>query len=170
MDPDQIKDMLGKEQRTAFCAYYGVGQQGNFEGKASTLNIPSSLEKVSQLYGLTVQALETLLEEGRKKLLAEREKRIRPHRDEKILTSWNGLMISGLTDGFRVTGKEEYLQGAKDGARFILEEMVKDGHLMRVFNKGRSRVKGTRRTMPFLSRPHRSLRGHLRRLLAEKGL
>ena len=139
---DQIKDVLGKEQGTAFCAYYGVGQQGNFEGKASTLNIPSSLEKVSQLYGLTVQALETLLEEGRKKLLAEREKRIRPHRDEKILTSWNGLMISGLTDGFRVSGKEEYLQGANDGARFILEEMVKDGHLMRVFNKGRSRVKG----------------------------
>jgi len=139
---DQIKDVLGKEKGTPFCAYYGVGQQGNFEGKASTLNIPSSLEKVAELYSMTPQALEKLLEEGRRKLLTEREKRIRPNRDEKILTSWNGLMISGFTDGFRSTGKEEYLQGAKEAAGFILEEMMKDGHLMRVFSKGQCRGKG----------------------------
>ncbi len=133
---------MGKDLGTPFCAYYGVGQQGNFEGESNTLNIASSFDKVAGLYGMTVQALEKMLEEGRKMLLKEREKRVRPHRDEKILTSWNALMISGLTDGFRITGEERYLGGAKDAARFILEKMVKDGLLMRVFNKGQARVKG----------------------------
>jgi uncharacterized protein YyaL (SSP411 family) len=139
---DQVKKVLGKELGIPFCAYYGVGQQGNFEGESSTLNIASSLEKVAGLYGMTVQALEKMLEEGRKTLFKEREKRVRPHRDEKILTSWNALMISGLTDGFRIAGEDRYLGGAKKAARFILEKMVKDGCLMRVFNKGQARVKG----------------------------
>ena len=139
---DQVKKLLGKELGTPFCAFYGVGQQGNFEGISNTLNIASSFDKVAGLYGMTVQVLEKMLEEGRKKLFKEREKRIRPHRDEKILTSWNALMISGFADGFRVTGEERYLGGAKDATLFILEKMVKDGHLMRVFNKGQARVKG----------------------------
>jgi len=139
---DQIKEVLGKEKGTPFCAYYGVGPQGNFEGGSSVLNIPSSLEKISELYGIPAEDLEELLEKGRKKLLAEREKRIKPGRDEKILTSWNGLMISSFVDGFKTTGNEQYLNGAKESARFILQEMTKDGHLMRVFNKGKCQVKG----------------------------
>jgi len=139
---DEIKEILGKEKGTPFCAYYGVAQQGNFEGGASVLSIASTLEKVSQLYGMPVTDLEKLLDEGRQKLFTEREKRVRPGRDEKILTSWNGLMISGSIDGFKITGNEPYLVAAKDAVRFILQEMRKDGHLMRVFNKGKCQVKG----------------------------
>ena len=139
---DEIKEILGKEKGTPFCAYYGVAQQGNFEGGASVLSIASTLEKVSQLYGMPVTDLEKLLDEGRQKLFTEREKRVRPGRDEKILTSWNGLMISGFIDGFKITGNEPYLVAAKDAVRFILQEMRKDGHLMRVFNKGKCQVKG----------------------------
>jgi uncharacterized protein YyaL (SSP411 family) len=139
---DEIKEILGKEKGTPFCAYYGVAQQGNFEGRASVLNIASTLEKVSQSYGMTVRDLGKILKEGRQKLFAEREKRVRPGRDEKILTSWNGLMISSLVDGFKVTEDEKYLKGAKEAALFILKEMRKNGHLMRVFNKGKWRVKG----------------------------
>jgi uncharacterized protein len=139
---DEIKKILGKEKGTPFCAYYGVATEGNFEGGASVLNITSTLENVSQLYGMSVAELEKLLEEGRQKLYAEREKRVKPGRDEKILTSWNGLMISGFVDGFRVTGNENFLEGAVGAARFILREMRKDGHLVRVFHQGKSRVKG----------------------------
>ncbi len=147
---DEIKKALGKEKGTPFCAYYGVGTEGNFEGGASVLNIASTLENVSKLYGTPVEELGKLLEEGREKLYAEREKRVRPGRDEKILTSWNGLMISGFVDGFRVTGNEQYLKGAVEAARFILKAMRKDGHLMRVFNKGKSRVKGYSEDYAFL--------------------
>ena len=139
---DQIKEELGREKGTPFCAYFGVTPQGNFEGKSSVLNIASSLEKISELYGMTIKDLEELLKEGRKKLFTEREKKIKPGRDEKILTSWNGLMISSFVDGFKVTGNERYLNGAKESAHFILQEMRKDGHLMRVFNKGKCQVKG----------------------------
>jgi uncharacterized protein YyaL (SSP411 family) len=139
---DQIKEMLGKEKGTPFCAYYGVTPQGNFEGEASVLNIASTIEKISELYGISIPELEEVLEEGRKNLYAEREKRIRPGRDEKIMTSWNGLMISSFVDGFKVTENEKYLEEAKKAARFILEEMRKDGHLMRVFHQGKSKVKG----------------------------
>ncbi len=139
---DQVKDLLGKEKGTPFCAYYGVTPQGNFEGSSSILNIAATLEKVSELYGIPIPDLEKLLEEGRKVLFTEREKRIKPGRDEKILTSWNGLMISGSVDGFKVTGNNVYLHGAVEATRFILEKMRKDGHLMRVFNKERCQGKG----------------------------
>jgi hypothetical protein len=139
---DEIKEVLGKEKGTHFCAYYGVATEGNFEGGRSVLNIASTLEKVSQLYGMPVVELKKVLAEGRQKLYAEREKRARPGRDEKILTAWNGLMISGFVDGFRVTEKEQYLNGAKKAAGFILREMQEDGDLLRVFRGGKSRVKG----------------------------
>jgi len=139
---DEIKEVLGKEKGTPFCAYYGVATEGNFEGGRSVLNIASTLEKVSQLYGMPVVELKKVLAEGRQKLYAEREKRARPGRDEKILTAWNGLMISGFVDGFRVTEKKQYLNGAKETAGFILREMQEDGDLLRVFHGGKSRVKG----------------------------
>jgi len=139
---DQIKEVLGKEKGTPFCANYGITPQGNFEGGSSVLNIDSSLEKTSQLYGIPILELEEVLEEGRKKLFNEREKRVKPGRDEKILTSWNGLMISSFIDGFKVTHNEEYLNVARKAAHFILKKMRKDGHLMRVFNKGECQVKG----------------------------
>jgi uncharacterized protein YyaL (SSP411 family) len=119
---DQIKEVLGKEMGTPFSAYYGVTPHGNFEGGSSVLNIASTLEKVSELYGMSVPDLAKLLEEGRKKLFDEREKRVKPGRDEKILTSWNGLMISGFVDGFNVTGKESIFSQLKR-RRFILNQM-----------------------------------------------
>jgi uncharacterized protein YyaL (SSP411 family) len=147
---DEIKKVLGKERGTSFCAYYGVAVEGNFEEGTSVLNIATTLENVSQLYGTPVEELGKLLDEGREKLYAEREKRVRPGRDEKILTSWNGLMISGFVDGFRVTGNERYLKGAEEAARFILRVMKADGHLWRVFREGKARVKGYSEDYAFL--------------------
>ena len=139
---EEIREILGKEGGAAFCAYYGVTPRGNFEEGRNILHIDSTVEKVSELHGISLSDLKSLLEEGREKLFAERKKRVRPGRDEKILTSWNGLMISGFVDGYKVTGDERYLTGAKGAARFILQKVRKDGHLMRVFHKGKSQVKG----------------------------
>jgi uncharacterized protein YyaL (SSP411 family) len=138
---DQIKEVLGKEKGTPFRAYYGVTPQGNFEGGASVLYEASTLEKVSKLYGIPIPDLERLLDEGRKRLFAEREKRIKPGRDEKVLTSWNGLMISSFVDGFKITGNEKYLDAAKGSSRFILQEMREDGRLMRAYHQGKCQLK-----------------------------
>ncbi|NWF92556.1 MAG: thioredoxin domain-containing protein [Syntrophaceae bacterium] len=139
---DQIREILGKEKGTLFSAYYGVSPQGNVEGGRNVLSVASSLEKVSELYGMSVSELERVLEESRERLFVEREKRTKPGRDEKILTSWNGLMISSFVDGFKVSGNEEYLDVAIKAARFILQEMRKEGDLMRAYHKGRCRLKG----------------------------
>jgi hypothetical protein len=139
---DQIKETLGKEMGTPFSAYYGVTPHGNFEGGSSVLNIASTPEKVSELYGMNLPDLSKLLEEGRKKLFDEREKRVKPGRDEKILTSWNGLMISGFVGGFNVTGKESYLLAAQKAARFVLNQMRPEGYLMRVYKGGRCHTQG----------------------------
>ena len=139
---DEIVASLGKEKAAPFCEYYGVTSPGNFEGEWSVLHIASSLEKVSASHGIPLKDLEKLLEEGRKRLFAGRKKRVRPERDEKILTSWNALMISGLIDGFKASGKKRYLNQALKAAHFILQEMGKDGPLMRVFSRGKSQVKG----------------------------
>jgi uncharacterized protein YyaL (SSP411 family) len=147
---DQIREILGQEGGTAFSAYYGVTPQGNFEGERSVLHIASSLEKISELYGIKIPDLRVLLEEGRGKLFVEREKRIKPGRDEKILTSWNSLMISSFIDGFKVTGDAKYLDGGKEAVGFILQAMRKEGGLMRVFNRGRCRVKAYSEDYAFL--------------------
>lgn len=139
---DEIKEILGKEKGTPFCAYYGVTPQGNFEKGTSVLSIAVPLKKVSELYGLPVSELERFLKESRKILLGAREKRVKPPRDEKILTSWNGLMISSLIDGFRITGNEAYLNGAEEATQFILKGMVKQNQLMRVYHQGKWYVDG----------------------------
>jgi len=147
---DQIMDVLGKEWGVPFCAFYGVTPQGNFEGRTNVLHVAESLEKISELHGAPLKEKENLLEKSKGMLLHEREKRIKPGRDEKVLTSWNGLMISGFVDGFRVTAKSEYLKAAQDAARFILLQMRKDGLLMRVFSKGRAHVKAYSEDYAFL--------------------
>jgi uncharacterized protein len=139
---DEVREAIGEELSTPFCAYYGIAPQGNFEGKASVLNVVYSLEKVSELYRISVTDLERVLKEGRQKLFAERQKRTSPGRDEKILTAWNGLMISALTDGFKITGDVTFLNGAMEAAHFILKKMRKNGHLMRVYKEGRCHTKG----------------------------
>jgi len=147
---DEIKEQLGKTKGTAFCSYYGVTPQGNFERGTSVLNIAATLEKVSELYGIPVPQLEASLRDGRERLFIEREKRVKPARDEKILTSWNGLMASGFIDGFKLTGKEEYLRGAEEAIHFILDGMAKHGSLMRVYHRGRWHVKGYSEDYAFL--------------------
>ncbi len=146
----EITRVLGKEKGSPFCDYYGVGADGNFEGGTSVLNIASTLEKVSQSYGMPVAELKKVLAEGRQKLYIEREKRVRPGRDEKILTSWNGLMLSGFVGGFEITGNEKYLNAAKEAARFIFREMRKDGDLKRAYSKGKSGGRGYSEDYAFL--------------------
>jgi uncharacterized protein YyaL (SSP411 family) len=139
---DQIEASLGKEKAALFCDYYGVTLQGNFEGEYSVFHIASSLRKVSQRFSVPIKDLENVIEEGQKRLFVEREKRVKPGKDKKILTSWNGLMISGFVNGFKSTGKQQYLDQAEKAIDFILQEMKKDGYLMRVFREDKRQMKG----------------------------
>jgi uncharacterized protein YyaL (SSP411 family) len=135
---DSLED---KTLADIFCDYYGVIEGGNFEGK-NILNIVTSLDKLSQRYGREPHIVEHLIKDARTKLFEVREKRIKPGRDDKVLTSWNGLMISGFAKGYRVTGNRKYLDCAVNAINFIETKIANstEGRLRRTFKNGVSKL------------------------------
>jgi len=138
---EQIADLLGKDDGTVFCEVFGVTEFGNFEG-SSVLHLKDSPEKLAEKYKLTVEQLWSKLEPMREKLLDKREMRIRPSRDEKVLTSWNSLMISALVDGYRILQDPKYLKAAQDATNFILNELNHNDRLLRTWGLGKAKLNG----------------------------
>ncbi len=135
----EIEDLLGKEMAAVFCRRYGVEPHGNVEqdpqGEFTDRNIlyeAVPLEQAGAASG------------AREKLLAVRSKRPRPHLDNKILTSWNALMISALARGYAVLGDEQYKEAAIRACGFILSKMYneQDGALQRRFCDGEAAIGG----------------------------
>ncbi len=137
-DSEQIADVLGKDPAKLFSARYGVTEKGNFERGRTILNVTASLEDLEKEFQQEHAAVSDTLSASRQKLFEHRDKRIRPHRDDKVITAWNGLMISSLAYGGTVLGEEEYVRAAERSARFILDELNKDGRLMRYYRQGRA--------------------------------
>ncbi|MFQ5790900.1 MAG: thioredoxin domain-containing protein, partial [Acidobacteriota bacterium] len=107
----EVQNILGDKSET-FCRFYGVAASGNWEGK-NILHSPRALEDVAGELGTSQEELTALLEEGRRLLMEARAERIRPGLDDKILTSWNGLMIAAMSRGYRVLGQRRYLAAAR---------------------------------------------------------
>ena len=137
----EIAEILSDQAITdIFCEYYGVTAGGNFEGE-NILNVRVSTKNLATRYSKTPEEIEQMIADASAKLFAEREKRVRPGRDEKILTSWNGLMISGFAKGYAVTGDAKYLQAADRAVNFIESKLASgDGRLKRTFKDGESKL------------------------------
>ena len=137
--PAEIAEVVGPERTPFALAAFGVTPGGNFEHGTSVLHCPLTEGELARQFSLSpVQVRETLAQ-VRGQLLAAREKRIRPHRDEKIITAWNGLMISAMALGGRVLKNEVYSQAAARAARFILEREQEAGRLQRTWGPGEKR-------------------------------
>src|SRR5690606_4234497 len=130
--PEEVKSLLGEEEGAIFCQVYDERRGGNFEGK-SILNLPQPVEDAVAALQLPLQHLTDLLARGRAKLFAHRESRIKPARDEKILTAWNGLMLAALAEAARVLDRPDYGEVAIQNAEFILSTMMKEGRLFRTW-------------------------------------
>ncbi len=130
--PDEVTAILGQEEGEVFCAVYDIKPGGNFEGK-SILNIPTPFERVAEQLNLSLENLEEILQRGRSKLFETREKRIKPGRDEKIITAWNGMMLAAFAEAGRTLGREDYNNIATRNAEFILSTMMKNGRLFRTW-------------------------------------
>ena len=137
----EIFNSLGDETIACiFCEYYGVGQAGNFEGK-NILNIRSSFADLSLKYSRPPEMLKRIINDASSRLFEIREKRVKPGRDDKMLTAWNGLMISGFAKGFRVTNNKHYIEIAKNTIEFIESRVTRDnGRLYRTFKDGISKL------------------------------
>ena len=140
--PEEIEEILGEDDAREFCAYYDVSASGNFEGY-NILNVknPVATAPGSDMASDTsVQA--GRLRSSRARLFAEREKRIKPNRDEKVLTAWNGLMLAAFADAAGVLGNDDYLEIAKKNATFIERELLRDGRLLRTWKDGKAKLNG----------------------------
>ncbi len=129
---DEIDEILGADA-PLFCSFYDVSSYGNFEG-STILNIPVDVEEFCAREALDREELEELLERCCIRLLEHRATRIHPLRDEKVITSWNGLMIAALARGGAISGVRDFIGRAERSAAFILEHMRRpDGRLLRSF-------------------------------------
>jgi len=138
----EIKDIVDPDILEPFCKYFGISQGGNFEGK-NILNIQSSISLLSRKYGFTDDVLASKIHESLKKLYMIRSDRTKPGRDDKILTSWNGLMISGYIDGYKITGNSGYLETAKLAFQFVESNLTySQDRLNRVNKNGNSKISG----------------------------
>jgi hypothetical protein len=138
----EIISYLDDEKKNAeiFCEYYGVTEGGNFEGK-NILHITKSTGEIARKYGQTPEEIEQVLQHISKRLFTIREKRTKPGRDDKILTSWNGLMISAFSKVYRITNNPTYLSHATKGIEFIENKIgTSDGRLRRTFKDGVSKL------------------------------
>ncbi|MBL4861764.1 MAG: thioredoxin domain-containing protein [Crocinitomicaceae bacterium] len=138
----EIDKVLG-ENAALFNAYYNVTEFGNWEHGKNILNRKDSHKKIARKYEITVEELQKRLDEAKKSLLKERAKRVRPGLDDKILTSWNALMLKGYSDAYRAFGEERFLKAALKNAEFLVKNAVgKDGAITRNYKDGKSSING----------------------------
>jgi uncharacterized protein YyaL (SSP411 family) len=135
-DPEQIDSVLNEEQARVFNAYYGVTNEGNFEQGKTILSITTSIDQLQKQLQKDRAEIENILATARTRIFQRRAKRTRPHRDEKIITAWNGLMISSLAFGGAVLKEEKYLEAATRAAEFIPNTLHQNGRLMRYYRNG----------------------------------
>ncbi len=144
--PGELEAALGKRDAMVFGAAYGVRQHGNFEGKnVLTRWSEAAGKKAGGMRGSRYE--EEDLAGMRDKLLAARQRRVRPGTDDKVLTGWNGLAISGLVAAWRATGHAPALALARRVASFLEKEMITGGEggvaLARIWGNGTARLDGT---------------------------
>ncbi len=137
----EIRQILGEEASEIFCRIYDVSEEGNFEEK-NILHPILTLEQASKLFRRDFREIETLVSDAKGKLFQEREKRPKPFRDEKILTSWNGLMLSGFAAAIKISRHPAYLEAADRTVDFIFTKMFRDRHLLHTYKSGTAKILG----------------------------
>ncbi|MHB1558987.1 MAG: DUF255 domain-containing protein, partial [Isosphaeraceae bacterium] len=157
---DEVKAALGDgPDAAAFLKVYGLAGEPNFEGGRYVLTKPLDRDEQAKALGISPDELEKRLAPLRARLLAVRDKRPAPMRDDKVLTAWNGLMIAAYADGYRVLRKEEYRRAAESAADFILKRLrTPDGRLLRTYRAGTAKLGAYLEDYAFLA--HGLLRLH----------
>ena len=134
-DISEIRTTLGETAAAPFCDYYNVTEQGNFEGK-NILNVTRTIEDVAVAHKISVDELAESLANSRRILFELREQRVKPDRDEKIITAWNGLMLASFAEAGVILNRADYTAAARGNAEFVLKSLSRDGLLLRTYKDG----------------------------------
>ncbi len=132
-----------KDDYTVFSNYYNINPYGYWEDDNYVLIRSEDAQKIATIHNLSVLELEQIIKNCNSKLIKVRNKRGKPRLDDKILTSWNGLMIKGFVDSYKAFNKPEFLNSAIDNAEFIVKNLYsEDGQLLRNYKNGKSNING----------------------------
>ncbi len=137
----EINQVLGEEDGEIFARMYDVTERGNFEGK-NILHPVLTVDQAAKLFKKSPDRIETLVANAKQKLFEVREQREKPFRDEKIITSWNGLMLSGLAEAFKISSKPSFLAAASRTINLIFTELFRDGLLLHTYKDGKAKQLG----------------------------
>jgi uncharacterized protein YyaL (SSP411 family) len=137
----QLAEVLGAGDARLIAQVYGASDQGNFE-HTNVLHRPVALAEIAGEHGLSETDLAERVDRARRRLLEAREGRIKPGRDDKILTAWNGLMLRSLAEAAAVLEREDYARAAVTSAEFLLRELRDGDKVLRTWKDGRAGAHG----------------------------
>jgi len=138
--PGEVQALVSPDEYAVLAPHYGLDGPPNFENAHWHLNVARTLAAIAEPLGKSEDECARLLDSGRRKLFAAREKRVRPGRDEKVLVSWNALMIAGMARAAAVFGRDEWLASAKRALGFTRGTMWKNGRLFATYKDGQAHL------------------------------
>ena len=140
--PDEVRSLVAEDEYAALASRFGLDRAPNFEGSHWHLHAFREVADVARESGETEAETAERIDRALDKLFEARSHRVRPGRDDKILTSWNGLMIKGMATAGRILGAPELIASAERAVEFIRTEMWRDGRLHATYKDGRARFNG----------------------------
>ena len=138
--PDQVRTLLSAEEYAVIAPHYGLDQAPNFEAARWHLRIAKPLSEVAALLGIAIEVAHARLACAKAKLFAGRQTRVRPGLDDKILASWNGLMIKAMAHAGAVLGHADWVVSAQRSIDFIRARMWKEGRLLATCKDGKAHL------------------------------
>ena len=144
----EIRQLLVKEEADLMIRVFNVESEGNFVEEATgkktgtnILHLGRSIPQLASEFHMPVDRLDERISRARKRLFETRERRVHPHKDDKILTDWNGLMVAALARGAKVLGDSAYAGVAAETVEFILDHLcTPDGRLLHRYRDGEADV------------------------------
>jgi len=137
----EVLNLLGPKHAKVFSRAFGMTPKGQLDGR-NVLHLNMKVETLAEAENIPIFEADHILKKGKETLFKAREKRTRPDTDEKIITSWNGLMITALATGYAVLGEKKYIDTAKRCAEFIWSQQWKDKKLHRIYKDGKTSIAG----------------------------
>ncbi|MDB5260928.1 MAG: thioredoxin [Adhaeribacter sp.] len=138
---EELQEILGREE-TLFYQYYNITNEGNWEHGVNILHRKTSDEEFARNHNQDLAELKHKVAGWKAKIMAVRENRVRPGLDDKILLSWNALMLKGLADAYRVFGDQAFLDLALHNAGFLLQHLRQGEHLFHNYKNGKATIPG----------------------------
>ncbi len=139
--PLEVQSVLGEGNGNLIGGYFGLTDAGNFEGK-TIFNVPQDPDSFCREQGVDRDQFEAMVRTAKTALREVRDRRVHPLLDDKVLASWNGLMLRSFAEAAVALDRSDYLDAAVKNAAFLLETMMPQGRLLRTYRQGRAKLLG----------------------------